>query len=153
MVRLIEPASRKQWACREVLEALPDWFGIPEAREDYIKNCGGLPLWADLAEGTARGFIAFRPTSAYAGEIYVMGVQAEHHREGVGRELFRALYAYAREKGFRFLTVKTVRMGCYESYDRTNLFYQSLGFVELECFPELWDEANPCQMYIMGVEK
>ena len=31
------------------------------------------------------------------------------------------------------------------------IYYKSLGFKELEVFPTLWDEANPCQIYIMGL--
>ncbi len=152
MVRLIESESRKKWACREVLEALPDWFGNRDSLEEYVENCGRLPLWAELGQGGAQGFIAFRPTSRYAGEIYVMGVKRECHRQGLGRALFQELYQYAKENGFRFLTVKTVEMGRYPDYDQTNRFYQALGFMELECIPELWDEANPCQIYIMDVK-
>lgn len=48
------------------------------------------------------------------------------------------------------MQVKTVKMGMYEDYDRTNRFYLSLGFKELEVLP-LWDEANPCQVYIMYI--
>ena len=82
-----------------------------------------------------------------------MGVRPDCHRKGLGRALFQALYAYAKEAGCRFLTVKTVEMGRYPDYDLTNRFYQAMGFVELECFPNLWDEANPCQIYIMEVVK
>ena len=60
---------------------------------------------------------------------------------------------YAYEKGYSFLQVKTVQMGVYEEYDRTNRFYLSLGFQEFEVFPTLWDEANPCQIYVMVLEK
>ena len=49
------------------------------------------------------------------------------------------------------MQVKTVKMGMYEDYDRTNLFYISCGFKELEVFPLLWDEANPCQIYVMSL--
>lgn len=28
-------------------------------------------------------------------------------------------------------------------------FYKSLGFKEFEVFPTLWDEWNPCQIYVM----
>ena len=35
------------------------------------------------------------------------------------------------------MQVKTVRMGMYEDYDRTNLFYKSCGFREFEVFPLL----------------
>ena len=48
------------------------------------------------------------------------------------------------------MQVKTVKMGVYEDYDRTNRFYLSVGFRELEVLP-LWDEANPCQVYVMYI--
>lgn len=84
----METESRKKWACRSVLEALPDWFANPASVEEYVEACGQLPLWAELQEGEAQGFIAFRPTSPYAGEIYVMGVRQERHRQGLGRGAF-----------------------------------------------------------------
>lgn len=58
----------------------------------------------------------------------------------------------ARKKGYSFLQVKIVQMGKYKDYDNTNKFYMSLGFKEFEVFPTLWDEANPCQIYVMSVE-
>ncbi len=81
-----------------------------------------------------------------------MGVLKEYHRQGVGKALFAAAKEYAKEQGYSFLQVKTVQMGKYEDYDRTNLFYRSLGFKELEVFPTLWDEDNPCQIYVMAIE-
>ena len=44
-----------------------------------------------------------------------------------------------------------MQMGKYEDYDRTNRFYLSLGFKEFEVFPLLWDEWNPCQIYVMSL--
>ncbi len=110
------------------------------------------------------------------------------------------------EKGYSFLQVKTVQMGIYENYDKTNLFYSregkvrmmqaclhhpsaparvkypaplgrilprnrkvpleklghaplpcsgvfdcNAGFKEFEVFPMLWDENNPCQIYVMAL--
>ena len=49
------------------------------------------------------------------------------------------------------MQVKTVQMGKYKEYDKTNCFYLSLGFKEFEVFPTLWDEWNPCQVYVMGL--
>ena len=57
----------------------------------------------------------------------------------------------ARRQGYSFVQVKTVQMGRYSIYDDTNRFYLSLGFKELEVFPTLWDECNPCQIYIMAI--
>ena len=81
-----------------------------------------------------------------------MGVLQDHHRKGVGKSLFKYAKEIAIEKGYSFMQVKTVKMGVYEDYDKTNLFYQSLGFKELEVFPLLWDEANPCQIYVMSLK-
>lgn len=73
------------------------------------------------------------------------------HRQGIGRDLFEAFYSYAKEHGYSFLQVKTVQEGRYDEYDKTIQFYKNLGFKELECFPTLWDEWNPCQIYIMAI--
>ena len=54
--------------------------------------------------------------------------------------------------GYSFLQVKTVQMGKYDDYDATNRFYLSLGFKEFEVFPTLWDEWNPCQVYVMALK-
>ena len=93
-----------------------------------------------------------KETSRYAVEIYVMGVKKEYQRLGIGGKLFQAFYKYAQKKGYEFIQVKTVREGMYPEYDLTNKFYQKVGFRELECLQELWDEANPCQVYVMNVE-
>ncbi len=39
-VQILEDAL-KQAITRDILEALPDWFGIPEAREEYILGSAG----------------------------------------------------------------------------------------------------------------
>ena len=50
------------------------------------------------------------------------------------------------------LQVKTVQTGHYAEYDRTNAFYQRMGFLPLECLPTLWDEWNPCQVYVLPLQ-
>lgn len=151
MVQRVEKPDEREAAAREVLEALPDWFGIPESREAYIRDSRAQPFWADLEDGAVRGFLALKETSPYTAELAVMGVLPAYHRQGIGRALFSAFHQYAREKGYAFLQVKTVQEGRYASYDQTNAFYRSLGFRELECFPTLWDRQNPCQIYIRNV--
>ena len=151
MVRLIGSTDQRAAIARQVLEALPDWFGIPESREAYIRDSRAQPFWADLEGDTARGFLALKETSPYTAELAVMGVLPEYHRRGIGRALFAAFRQYAQDHGCLFLQVKTVQEGIYPIYDQTNAFYRSLGFRELECFPTLWDEANPCQIYVMSL--
>lgn len=76
----------------------------------------------------------------------------EYHRLGIGSKPFKAFYQYAREMEYEFIQVKTVREGIYQDYDLTNAFYKSMAFRELACMEELWDEANPCQIYVMEVK-
>jgi hypothetical protein len=40
-------------------------------------------------------------------------------------------------------------MCMYKEYDDTN--YLSLAFKEFEIIPTLWNENNPCQIYVMSV--
>ena len=80
-----------------------------------------------------------------------MGVRRAFHRQGIGRALLQRAKAAARAKGYSFLQVKTVQMGRYAAYDRTNRFYLAMGFREFEVFPDLWDKWNPCQVYVMAL--
>lgn len=77
-------------------------------------------------------------------------VRQEYHRQGIGRKLFDQSKNEAKRLGYSFIQVKTVQMGRYDIHNATNHFYLSLGFKELEVFPTLWDECNPCQIYIMA---
>ena len=54
--------------------------------------------------------------------------------------MWEAFLEYAKEHGYEYVQVKTVKKGQYKEYDITNAFYEKIGFKELECFPNLWDE-------------
>ena len=150
-IREITLPNDKQRIAREVLEALPEWFGIPEAREEYIKKSAAQPFFAAFDGENAVGFLCLDETGKDTAELYVMGVLKDHHRRGVGRRLFETAKERARALGYSFLQVKTVQMGKYPEYDATNRFYLALGFREFEVFPTLWDEWNPCQIYVMSL--
>ena len=150
-IEIIENQQQKKAIVRTILEALPDWFGVPESREQYIAASADEILVAAMENGQPVGFLCLKETGKDTMELAVMGVLQPYHRRGIGRQMFRKAKEIAREQGYTFLQVKTVRMGMYEDYDRTNLFYLSLGFKEFEVFPELWDEANPCQVYVMSL--
>lgn len=148
MILKIHDPQEKSRIAERILTGLSEWFGMPESTANYIKQSRELPFWAAIEEDIPVGFIALNPTSEASAEVYVMGVLPEYHRRGLGRKLYESLEQYAQGTGYRFVQVKTVKMGCYPSYDKTNRFYQAMGFSELECFPQLWDEWNPCQIYV-----
>ena len=77
-----------------------------------------------------------------------MGVKKKFHHHGAGRELNKAYEDLAKSLGYTYTQVKTVQSGHYDDYDITNKFYKAVGYKELEVFPDLWDENNPCQIYV-----
>ena len=152
MIREIQEPAEKQKITRMILEALPDWFGVTESREEYIRDSAGLPFFAAFDGDAPAGFVCLKQTGKDTAELAVMGVKRQYHRRGAGRALFFKARDAAAGMGYSFLQVKTVKMGVYEDYDATNRFYLSLGFREFEVFPLLWDEHNPCQVYVMSLK-
>ncbi len=152
MIREITDKNEKSRIASEILDDLPEWFGIPESTAAYVRESRDMPFWAAFSGDEPVGFIALKQTSAYTAEVFVTGVKKRFHRQGIGGELFDAFYRYAKETGYEFIQVKTVDAGHYEEYDRTRMFYEHLGFRKLEVFEELWDAHNPCLVMVMAVK-
>ncbi len=151
MIEEIKDKQSKRRIARSILESLTDWFGITESREQYIKECEEQIFVVAKEAEKEIGFICLKETGKDTIEVAVMGVLKEYHRHGIGKELIKAAKDIAIEKEYSFLQVKTVQMGFYEDYDKTNLFYLDVGFKEFEVFPMLWDKNNPCQIYVMAL--
>ena len=151
MIKEIFRNDEKRQIAQTLLFDLPEWFGIPECTLEYIDKSSNMPFFAAFYEDLPIGFIALKPTSQYTAEIYCMGVLKKYHRKGYGKELFAAFEEYAKSKEYKLLQVKTVQQGTYEIYDKTNSFYKALGFYELEVFPTLWDDCNPCQIFVKPI--
>ncbi|MBO4638830.1 MAG: GNAT family N-acetyltransferase [Treponema sp.] len=153
LIKNITSIDEKKIITRRILEALPDWFAVEESREKYIEESSQRLFFAAFENDNPAGFLCLKQTGKETVELAVMGVLKEYHRKGIGRKLFEAAKECAIKNGYEFMQVKTVKMGMYEDYDATNRFYQSLGFKEFEVFPLYWDEANPCQIYVIGLQK
>lgn len=152
MISYIHNKNIKERICKEILEQLPEWFGKKDGITQYAKESRISHLWADVENAKTVGFIVMKETSPYTVEINVMGVIKEYQRKGIGAELFKSFYEFAKNNNYEFIQVKTVKSGKYASYDITNSFYKKLGFRELESFDNLWDKNNPCQIYIMSIK-
>ena len=150
-IKQIKLDKSKENIAKTILESLPDWFGIPESIEEYVADTKGKPFFCAYDEDIPIGFLYLKETGQHTVELAVMGVLKEYHRQGIGRTLVEHAKNEAKRLGYSFIQVKTVQMGRYGIYDDTNHFYRSLGFKELEVFPMLWDEWNPCQIYIMAI--
>ena len=98
-VRTIENAEEKRRICRAILEALPEWFGIPEAREEYVSESADKLFFAAMDGENPVGFLCLKETGRDTVELYVMGVLKARHRTGAGRALVEAAKRAAREAG------------------------------------------------------
>ena len=150
IIEILDDLEKKN-ITRYILEALPEWFGITESREEYIQDSSNKMFFCVFKNEKPVGFLYLKETGKDTVELAVMGVLKEYHRNGIGKALFESAKKVICEKGYSFIQVKTVQMGKYEDYDKTNRFYIALGFKEFEIFPMLWDEWNPCQIYVMAL--
>ena len=146
------PFLERASVCEPILRSLPEWFGIEEATNQYIKDIEVLPtLLASIGDDVV-GFLTLKQHNEYAAEIHVMGVRPEVHRNGVGRTLVNKAEKYLRQRGVEYLQVKTLSSTHPdENYARTRRFYVAMGFRPLEEFKELWGEENPCLQMVKSL--
>ena len=152
MIIKIQDSKEKKVIARTILESLKEWFEVEESREGYIRECADWIFLAAKDDDKIVGFLCLKETGNATVELAVMGVLKDYHRNGIGRQLVDKAKEVAKSSGYEFMQVKTVKMGMYEDYDKTNRFYISCGFKEFELFPLYWDEANPCQIYVMSLK-
>jgi GNAT superfamily N-acetyltransferase len=144
VAEIAEPAERSR-LCREILAALPGWFGLLESNARYEREVSGLPTFAAGDDG----FLSLKLHSPRAAEVYVIGVRPELHRRGLGTALLEAAEEYLRERDVEYLQVKTLGPSRpSERYERTRRFYEARDFVPLEELEGVWDENNPCLLLV-----
>ncbi len=147
-----EISNRKGEIAEGILRLLPDWFGIESAIVEYCHSVDEFPLFAAVTQTDAViGFLSLQEHNEFAGEIYVMGVAPEYHRQGIGKALVEHSVEYCRNRGLEFLQVKTLGASRRNSFfDRTRKFYLHVGFRPLEEFTSIWP-GNPCLIMIMAL--
>lgn len=152
MVKFIVDKKQIEEIVTDTLNDLHDWFEDSVANQNYIETSKNSIFFSYIENDIPCGFITLLPTSPYTVELVIMGVKLNYQRIGIGRKLFEAAKTYVNALGFEFIQVKTVKEGVYPEYDATNKFYQKIGFKEVEVLDGLWDENNPCQLYIMYIK-
>jgi len=150
VIKEVKDEEQKTAVVAEVLKDLPEWFGMPESTQAYIEGAKDLQVWAAYQEGDLLGFVSLSYSSEDCAEIDCLGVKKAHQGRGIGSQLLATLESEACKK-VDYLQVKTVAEGSNKDYDRTNIFYRSLGFKKLEIFPQLWGPQNPCQILIKKI--
>ena len=131
--------------CKKILRSLPDWFGIEESIMQYIKDADKMLTMIVRNETNEIGFLTIKKHFKESAEIHCMGILPQYHGKGIGKILIKKLENYLKDSGVKMLQVKTISedSDC-KFYTKTREFYKSVGFIPLEVFPKLWDEANPC---------
>lgn len=156
-------------AAHEILEELPEWFGIDRFTTEYVEAAARFPNYvavavpdgapgADPAGPGADGTVVpvadvlgvllldqRFPTSA---EVHLLAVRRKHHRTGIGRSLLRRVEDDLRAQGVRVLSVKTLGPSSGDpGFDQTRAFYSACGFHPVEEFPDLW-AGDPCLLMV-----
>jgi N-acetylglutamate synthase-like GNAT family acetyltransferase len=131
-------------ACESVLHSLPNWFGIAEANEQYIRDLSALPTFVSEIDGEIAGFASVHQHNPDAAELHIIAVSPEQHRCGIGRLLLQRVEQEARSAGARILQVKTLGPSNPDKgYAKTRAFYLAMGFIPLEETTAFWGPDNP----------
>jgi GNAT superfamily N-acetyltransferase len=154
-------------AAHDILEELPEWFGIDRFTHEYVEAAAKFPNYVavdgggvDAGGADGGGEIPFEdvlgvllldqryPTSA---EVHLLAVRRKHHRAGIGRTLLERVEEDLRAQGVRLLSVKTLGPSASDpGFDRTRAFYAACGFHPVEEFPDLWAD-KPCLLMVKAL--
>ena len=128
-------SARDSQGVRNILEALPAWFGDPVAIDNYVSEAADENFTSLLArEGDDTVGVALVerhfPESA---ELHLIAVSPTMRDGGIGRALVEQVCSDLSSAGCSYLTVHTVGPS-YEdhNYAQTRAFYRRLGFMPLE---------------------
>lgn len=139
-------------SCERLLARLPDWFGLAEANRAYVESLRRLPAAVAEHEGQVVGFVALQQHDPGSVEIHVMGVAPELHRRGIGQRLATWAEGWCRERGVRWLHVKTRGPSTPDPhYERTRRFYCALGFEPLFESLTLWGPQDAALVLVKTV--
>jgi GNAT superfamily N-acetyltransferase len=139
--------------CRQLLRELPDWFGIPEAVDEYVVRAERATAVVAIANRLEVGLLTLVRHTEFAAEIDVMAVKPDYHRQGAGRRMIDRAEALLARDGIEYLQVKTLADTVeYEPYARTRAFYAACGFRPLQVFPDLWDPENPALQLVKRLQ-
>ena len=150
-VSLVENKLEKENISSYILKDLKSWFEDDEAVKNYIEKSKDYIFFKASENGKNLAFIVYKKTSDYTIEIFVMGVLKKYHRKNIGRYLFEKSIEILKKYNYEFVQVKTLKEGIDDGYDKTNKFYQALGFRKFEVIDEIWSKDNPCQIYVKSI--
>lgn len=146
-IETIKDSQEKYQLVKQLLQANPHHFGIPDAIEEYSHKAKKQVVFSDKERKCVLSLIVHSPKVI---EIDAMAVHPQYHQQGFGRCLINQCIIYGRALGASILLVKTLAASHPDSYyAKTRKFYEALGFMPGQQYPTLWGTANPCQEYFL----
>jgi|SRR5882757_9503184 len=143
-----DPAARRR-LLEDLTARLPEWFGQPQSNRHYAEQAEILDAWTARTGGSAQGLLLLKKHSAVSAEIYWLGVDPDHHRQGLGRALVGAVEGWLRQERLKYLFVMTLHPDDpYEPYRRTRAFYERLGFELVLTRDARGASPNPLAYYL-----
>lgn len=144
-ISIQKPSLNTAAYCEPILDALPQWFGIPSANRQFLIDINENPTLLARVETSVVGFLTLKMHNLYSSEIHVMGIMPEYHRMGIGTRLMNAAETFLVYSGCEFIQVKTISASDSDpNYARTRAFYEKVGFRPLQEWPKIWGPENPC---------
>jgi N-acetylglutamate synthase-like GNAT family acetyltransferase len=143
-----DPKVRRR-SVESLTARLPEWFAQVESNRHYAKQAELLEAWVARIGGQAIGLLLLKRHSAVSAEIHWLGVDPDHHRQGIGKTLIGAVERRLRQEKVKFVFVMTLHpQDPYEPYRRTRAFYEQLGFELALSTPHAGSSANPLAYYL-----
>jgi GNAT superfamily N-acetyltransferase len=140
-------------ACADLLNRLPEWFGIAETNAAYIHSLGRLPTAVAELDGQIVGFAAVEFHNYESAELNVIAVSRDRHHHGIGSELLNWAQDYCRDRGAVWFHVKTRGPSTPDpDYEKTRRFYLSRGFAELFETLDLWGPQDAALILVKKLD-
>ena len=118
----------------------------------YSRDSGQLPTFAIEHETRILGFLSLQEHFPMSWEVHCIAVSAEARNSGHGTHLLEHAERWLKERGARFLQIKTVAATSPSpEYAESRQFYTARGYVPLEVFPTLWSARNPALQLIKAL--
>ena len=123
---------------------------VSEIWEDYLTTgpvVGGYNFIVDREGERVLGFACYGPRDLTSGvfDLYWIAVDANAHRNGVGRRLLTATEEAVRQAGGRMLIAETSGTPHYEA---TRSFYTGMGYTMEATIKDFYSEGDDLAIYV-----
>ena len=118
----------------------------------YARDSGTFPTFALEVERRLAAFISLQQHFPESWEVHCIAVAAGGRGQGMGSKLLEHAENWLRNKGARFVQIKTVAESSPSpEYAETRGFYAAKGYAPLEVFPTLWHPRNPALQLVKSL--